>query len=324
MPQYDEPLEQLQHRLPHAVPPADLGSFWENTLAEARTLHRETTLTPVDTPVRTVEINDMEFSGFAGDRIRAWLRRPADTRRPLPTVIQFCGYGGGRGLAHQNILWPLLGYAEIVVDARGQGALNGYVGDTSDPHGSDSSHPGFMTRGIGSESTSYLRRIYTDAALAVEAAAALDEVDAAKIAVSGSSQGGGLALAASALTDITSAAMINVPFLSDFPRALALASEGPYLEITGYLKSHRGALAETMRVLSYFDVALLAARSTSPALFSVALGDNTCPPSSVFAAINNYSGPAQTRIYPFNDHEGGQFHQEAEQLRWLCERFLAP
>jgi cephalosporin-C deacetylase len=45
--------------------------------------------------------------------------------------------------------------------------------------------------------------------------------------------------------------------------------------------------------------------------------DPVCPPSTVCAAYNAYSGPKEIRVYPFNEHEGGQAFHEAEQLRWL-------
>ena len=57
------------------------------------------------------------------------------------------------------------------------------------------------------------------------------------------------------------------------------------------------------------------------ALFSTALLDQTCPPSSVYAAYNHYAGSRKSiRVYPFNDHEGGQEHQVAVQLTWLQKR----
>ena len=46
--------------------------------------------------------------------------------------------------------------------------------------------------------------------------------------------------------------------------------------------------------------------------------DAVCPPSTVYAAFNAYAGAKEMRTYPFNDHEGGQFHQEAVQLGWLA------
>ena len=72
-----------------------------------------------------------------------------------------------------------------------------------------------------------------------------------------------------------------------------------------------------LEVLSYFDASLLARTATAPALFSVGLMDHCCPPSTVYAAFNAYSGRKTMCTYRYNDHEGGQFHQEAEQLHWL-------
>jgi cephalosporin-C deacetylase len=77
-----------------------------------------------------------------------------------------------------------------------------------------------------------------------------------------------------------------------------------------------------LRTLSYFDGVHFAARGRMPALFSVALEDQTCPPSSVFAAFNAWAHENKTiEVYDFNDHEGGGAYQEALKLRWLPARF---
>ena len=72
--------------------------------------------------------------------------------------------------------------------------------------------------------------------------------------------------------------------------------------------------------LSYFDVAILGRRATAPALFSVGLMDETCPPSTVYAAYNHYGGPKEIREYAFNDHEGGEGFHEVALMRWLATR----
>ncbi|OIJ98428.1 hypothetical protein BIV24_06195 [Streptomyces colonosanans] len=65
-----------------------------------------------------------------------------------------------------------------------------------------------------------------------------------------------------------------------------------------------------------------AARGRAPALFSAALEDQACPPSTVFAAFNAWAHKDKTiEVYDFNDHEGGGPCQEAVQLRWLPGRF---
>jgi cephalosporin-C deacetylase len=69
--------------------------------------------------------------------------------------------------------------------------------------------------------------------------------------------------------------------------------------------------------LSYFDGLNFAARATAPALFSVGLMDEICPPRTVFAAYNHYAGPRQIIEWAYNHHEGGDTYQVAEQMKWL-------
>lgn len=323
MPQTDEPLDALKQRAPSSQPPTDLESFWSSTLDEARTMRRPAQLQQVDTGMTLVETFDLTFSGFGGHPIRAWLRRPAGQSGPLPIVVQFRGYSGGRGLPHQSSFWPLVGFAELVIDSRGQSGGGGYVGHTPDGSESGPSASGFMTRGIAAPESYYYRRLITDGVLGVDLARTLDGIDPDRVAVAGTSQGGGLALAVAALSDDVAALMANVPFLCDYPRAIAVADQGPYLELAAYLSTSRDEAERALRTLPYFDGAVLAPLAKAPALFSVALADHMCPPSTVFAAYNGYGGEKDLRIYPYNDHEGGQFHQEAEEIRWLRERFDA-
>ena len=74
---------------------------------------------------------------------------------------------------------------------------------------------------------------------------------------------------------------------------------------------------EVFRTLSYFDGMQFAVRARCPALFSVGLMDDICPPRTVFAAYNHYAGPKDIRVWPFNQHEGGQSAQTLEKIGWL-------
>jgi len=73
------------------------------------------------------------------------------------------------------------------------------------------------------------------------------------------------------------------------------------------------------KTLSYFDGVNFAARSKAQALFSMALMDLICPPSTVFAAYNHFAGPKDIRIYRYNDHEGGGNYQTVEKVKFLTE-----
>lgn len=206
------------------------------------------------------------------------------------------------------------------MDTRGQASAWG-GGETPDPVGSAPAFPGFMTRGIEDPETYYYRRLFTDAVRAVEAARSHPLVDAARVAALGGSQGGGITIAVGALVPDLAAVAPDVPFLCDFPRATVLTDRTPYREIGNYLKTHRGRTEQVRRTLSYFDGVHFAARGRAPALFSAALEDQTCPPSTVFAAFNAWANEdKEIEVYDFNDHEGGGPYQQAAQLRWLPAR----
>jgi cephalosporin-C deacetylase len=321
---FDLPLEQLQTYAPPIHEPADFHEFWDNTLNAARDIGLDAVLTPTDTGLEAVRTWDVTFAGFAGHPIRAWLHLPAnrlDGGR-LPAVVQFQGYGGGRGLPHENVLWAAAGYAHLVCDTRGQGS-GWSTGDTPDPVGSEPAHPGFMTRGILDPRSYYYRRVFVDAWRAIEVIREHDDVDGASVAILGASQGGGIALAVAGLMASTAAVMVDVPFLCDFPRALEITDAGPYAEIVRYLKVHRDKRKRVLETLSYFDCVNLVRTAGAPALFSVALMDEACPPSTVYAAYNAYGGPKEISVYPYNDHEGGGAFHQAKQLSWLRDQ-LSP
>ena len=188
-----------------------------------------------------------------------------------------------------------------------------------DPLGAPA-HPGFMTRGILDPATYYYRRVFADAVRAVETVRSHPAVDPGRVAVTGTSQGGGLSIAVAGLVEGLVGVMPDVPFLCDFPRAIILSDDDPYEEVVRYLKAHRDHVDRATRTLAYFDGAILGSRATAPALFSVGLMDHVCPPSTVYAAFNRYGGPKDIREYAFNDHEGGESFQRDAQLRWLAER----
>lgn len=320
MPRFDLPPAELREYRPTVAEPADFDAFWQRTLSESRALAAEPTRVRVEGPLALVDVYDLEFSGFGGDRVRGWFVVPAGATGPLPTVIEYNGYGGGRGLPHERLGWAVSGYAWAFMDTRGQGSGWGTGGATADPHGSGPASSGFMTRGILDPEEYYYRRVFTDAALFVDAVRGLPEVDAARVAVTGGSQGGGLAIAAAGLSEGLVGAMPDVPFLCHFERAVGLTDSDPYHEIVRYLSVHRDAVEPVFRTLSYFDGVNFAARASAPALYSVALMDQVCPPSTVYAAANRHRGGAEVVAYPFNEHEGGQGVHWQRQAAWLAAR----
>jgi cephalosporin-C deacetylase len=330
---FDLPLAQLEEYTPEVAEPPDFDEFWSQTLSAAAGFEPLIAVEPVATGLSSVDTWDVTFAGFDGQPVRAWYSRPAGTAgAALPAVVEYLGYGRGRGFPFERLMWPCAGYAHLLMDSRGQGSQGGSGGHTPDPVGSESAAPGFLTRGIRDPKQAYLRRLQTDAARAVDAVAVLPGVDDRRIAVAGNSQGGGLAIAAAGLNSRAAAIIASVPFLCHFQRNIEITDTHPYAEIVQYLSVNRDATDRVLRSLAYFDGVNFARRTSAPALFAVGLRDTVCPPSGVYAAFNALgtlggrplTADAEMVVYPFNHHEGGEAFQSARQLSWLRDRFLTP
>ena len=190
------------------------------------------------------------------------------------------------------------------MDTRGQGSTWS-VGDTADPDDGAPAHPGFMTRGILDPDTYYYRRVFTDAVRAVEAVRSHPAVDATRVAVTGGSQGGGIAIAAAALVPDLAGAAPDVPFLCDFPRATTIVDTRPYVEIVRLPQvaprprgPGRTGRCPTSTARSFAPGP--PRRASSPS----ALMDQTCPPSTVYAAYNRCAGAEAHRGVPLQRPRG--------------------
>jgi cephalosporin-C deacetylase len=315
---FDLPLDELRRYKPERVEPDDFDAFWTETLATSRASTWEPTFEPAHPELRALEVFDVTFAGFGGHPIRAWLILPRQREGRLPAVVEYIGYGGGRGFPTDWLAWPSAGYATLVMDTRGQGSA-WLSGVTPDPDAglSGPQVPGFLTRGILDPASYYYRRLFADAALAVDAVRRHDAIDPEAVAVAGGSQGGAIALAAAALATNVRAAIVDVPFLSHPRRALEIIDTQPYDELRQYLAIHRNRVDDVFRTLSYVDGMNFAARATAPLLMSVGLMDQICPPSTVFASYNHYAGPKEIRVWPFNGHEAGMNEHVHEKIRFL-------
>ncbi|GAB2717728.1 acetylxylan esterase [Streptomyces bullii] len=325
MPAFDLPLPELERYRPDVEEPADFDAFWRSTLKEAGEAEVLVSARPVQSGLRLTETWDVTFRGFSGDPVRAWFSRPAGAREQLPAVVEYAGYGRGRGLPHERLTWVNAGYAHLLADNRGQGDQYGCGGDTPDPHATAPGGPGPAVRGLRAPRDYHYRRLITDAVRAVAAVRRLPGVDGDRVAAVGNSQGGGLALAVAGLVPDLAAVLVTAPLLCGIRRALDLTDAGPYGEIAAYLSVHRGADEAAYRTLGYVEGTSFARRAQAPAHFGVGLRDTVCPPSGAYGAFNRYgelTGSASRKEihpYPFNGHEGGDAVHVRRQLRWARE-----
>jgi cephalosporin-C deacetylase-like acetyl esterase len=138
--------------------------------------------------------------------------------------------------------------------------------------------------------------------------------------VTGGSQGGALSIVTAGLDK-------RVTCLAAFYPALC--------DITGYLHGRAGGwphmlnkgnqpvnnTPEKLKTISYYDVVNFAKQVTVPGFYSWGYNDNTCPPTSVFAAINSVKAPKTIVITPITGH--WRFEEtNQESLEWLKKQLV--
>lgn len=315
----DLPLADLREYRPEVAEPADFAGFWAGQLAAARAVSQtEPSFTPVDAGIKHADVFDVTFPGYGADPIKGWLFVPHRSAASAAVIVEFIGYGGGRGLPFDWLKWSCAGHPHLVMDTRGQGG-SWRSGDTADRgEGGAPSTPGFLTRGIDSPRNHYYTRLFVDAARAVDAVKVHPGTVGRPVVVTGHSQGGGLTLAAAHLHGEVAAAMPDVPFLANFRRALDLTNDLPFNEVADYCRLRPDKVEAVFETLSYVDVVNHARRVTVPALFSVGLADTITPPSTVFTAYNFYAGPKDIGVFQFAGHEGGGTPHFLAQLAFLA------
>jgi cephalosporin-C deacetylase len=166
----------------------------------------------------------------------------------------------------------------------------------------------------------FYRGAYMDCVRGVDFLASRDEVDPERIGMWGTSQGGGLTLATTALDGRIAAAAADLPFLCNYPMAIDVES-GPYGELYRYAQEHRERREQILETLQYFDPLNLVDEIGCPTLVSVGLRDTTCPPATIYPVFERIGSMKSLIVYPERGHRGDtDFHQHA--LGWM-KRYLA-
>ncbi|MGO3211504.1 MAG: acetylxylan esterase [Brachybacterium sp.] len=139
---FDMPLDALREYRPTLEEPADLEDFWDQTLTQARTASAPILAQErVENGLTLVDTWDVTLAGHGGAPVRAWYNRPAGTDGDLPVIVEYLGYGGGRGEPLERLAWAAAGYGHLLMDSRGQGSGWGAGGHTADPAGSGPAAP---------------------------------------------------------------------------------------------------------------------------------------------------------------------------------------
>ena len=277
--------------------PADFAEFWAETMTAAAAIPLNPRLDHI--PLRStpeVDTYELHYDSLDGLRIAGWycVPRGSTLPPPYPALLLAPGYISEPTLPKS---WARKGYAAIGLAPRGKLRSNAVF---------NPGYPGLLVHHITDRDTYSYRGFYVDATRAVDVLLGRPEVDAGRIGIYGSSQGGTLALTTAALRpDAIACGVAGVPYLCAIMDAARLTRSYPYEEINEYLRMHPDDEPLVRRTVAYFDGLNFAPRIQAPMLIYVGLEDDVCPPETGLAAYDALRGPKQLHALPRCAHDAG-------------------
>jgi len=273
----EEDLERFAMRVSR---PPDFEEFWRQTLAELSLIPLGPKVSPV--PLRSnedVEVYQANYKSLGGLDIAAWYCVPTQGEGPFPAIMIFPGYKGEPVLRRD---WGSKGVITLTVAVRGKLRSHSQF---------NPGYPGLLTDGIETPETYSLRGVISDCVRGLDFLLSRPEVDSQRIFASGSSQGGGLTLIASALRSEIQGGVSGYPFLCCFPEAMELLRSYPYDELTCYARAYPERKEQMLETLRYFDAVNFVSWINCPMAVGIALEDEVCPPETSYAAYRGLAGP---------------------------------
>lgn len=305
-----------QNLTPTVENPSDFTRFWEDAKKEAEKIPMDAEMTLI--PERCTEkinVYQVSLQNFRNrSRIYGILCMPKkDGKYPALLKVPGAGirpYSGDVVTAELGIITLEIGIhgipvtldPEVYADL-GAGALNNY-----------------QQFNLDHRDRYYYKRVYLGCVRANDFLVSLPQFDGVNLGVSGGSQGGALSIITAGLD----------------PRVKYLAAYYPALsDMTGYLKGRAGGwphmfdknnlpyndLKEKQETIKYYDVVNFARQVKIPGYYSWGFNDETCPPTSMYAAYNVITAPKELYLALETGHWTYP-EQRDEFNKWITGKLL--
>ncbi|MFL0161410.1 acetylxylan esterase [Aquirufa salirivi] len=296
--------------------PSDFDAFWDKAKQDLAKIPLDAKMTLM--PERCTEKTNVYHVNIQNYRIGARLygilcvpKKPGK----YPALLHVPGagvrpYAGDIANAEKGIITLQIGIHGIPVNLDpsvytdlGTGVLNGYP-----------------TYNMDDKDRFFYKRVYVGCVRANDFLTSLQQFDGQNLAVTGGSQGGALSIVTAALDN-------RVKFLGAYYPALS--------DVTGYLYNRAGgwphyfdkngrAVNETktkLETIAYFDVVNFARRLKVPGFYSWGFNDETCPPTSMYAAYNVISAPKE--LYLALDTGHWNYPEQVEKMtNWITNNLI--
>jgi cephalosporin-C deacetylase len=294
--------------------PAGFNQFWEQAKSELARVPMDARMTLIpERCTETVNVYQVNLQNYRlGARLYGILCVPKKEGK-FPAILKVPGAGirpyfGDVATAEKGFITLEIGIHGIPVTLEPDVYTNLASGALS----------GYPNMNLDDRDRYYYKRVYLGCVRANDFLVTLPQFDGINLAVTGGSQGGALSIVTAALDP-------RVKFLAAYYPALS--------DLTGYLKGRAGGwphlfdknnLAfnnkkEKIETCQYYDVVNFARLIKVPGMYSWGFNDETCPPTSMYAAYNVITAPKSLFLALETGH--WTYPEQTEKLNnWLQEQ----
>ena len=272
-----------------AIPnPTDFMGFWDKAKADLTKIPMDARMTLMpERCTENVNVYHVNLQNFKlGARLYGILCVPKKEGK-YPAILQVPGAG-------------VRAYAGDIVNAE-KGFITFQIGIHGIPVNMDplvytnlasGALSGYWNYNLDDKDRFYYKRVYLGCIRANDFLVSLPQYDGINLGVMGGSQGG-------ALTIVTASLDARVKYWAAYYPALS--------DLTGYLKGRAGGwphlfdknnvafnnTKEKINTAGYYDVVNFARQLKVPGFYSMGFNDETCPPTSMYAAYNVITAPKE-------------------------------
>lgn len=278
--------------------PNDFDEFWAKAKADLAAIPMNPRIEPVpEKETATGKLYRVTLQSLGDVSIVCWYYVPKEVgieagtaAKTYPAVQVMPGWGAEEPPLDRTAE----GFITLSLNPRAHGPSKEFF-DTDVPH---------HLWNIDNADEYYYRAAYMDCVRGIDFLASRPEVDPARIATEGGSQGGAFSLATAALDKRIACAAANVPYICNFADYARLATRGSGLEFGRYMRDPDTGV-QVRRTLALIDGSHMARRITCPVNICVGLQDRVCPPILGVVAHNRLPKSTPKRLYmdPKADHE---------------------
>ncbi len=273
--------------------PDDFNDFWRKYLNVAEKIPLNPEITPLPQySTDSVEVNLVKITvGPDGRNMYGYLTKPHDGKKH-PVI--FCPPGAGAKKIEHTTYYSENGFIYFNINIH-----SGCNPELSDEEYSEAQKIAdeYNRNGIADRDSFYYKDVYVGCSRCIDFLCSLPEWDGVNVGVTGGSQGGALSIVTAALNP-------KVKFCAPFYPALCDVLGFKYDRAGGWPKYFRNTeeAPGAEKTLEYYDVVNFARTLTCPVFYSFGYNDETCSPTSTYAAYNAIVSDKTLRITPTSGH----------------------